>query len=58
MPKVARERGDAVVRKVCHGKVPGIGNTDKKLGTPCPAYHAVGDVAGLLRPGYLVQCLG
>ena len=48
MPKVARELGDAVVRKLSHGEVQGIGNTDKKPGTPCPSYHAVGGVAGLL----------
>jgi hypothetical protein len=48
MPKVARELGNAVVRKLSHGKVQGIGNTNKKQGTPCPAYHAVGGVAGLL----------
>lgn len=48
MPKVARELSDAAVRKLSHGKVQGIGNTDKKPGAPCPAYHAVGGVAGLL----------
>lgn len=48
MPKKAKELSDVQVRRLTHGVVKGTGRTSKKVGEPCPAYHAVGGVSGLL----------
>lgn len=56
MPKKAQELGDAAVRRLRHGFIKGVVDTDsndkryrkKDVGEPCPAYHAVGGVAGLV----------
>lgn len=49
MPKIAKELSDVQVRRLTHGKVKTASRVQRrKLGDPCPAYHAVGGVSGLL----------